>query len=105
VEDQITYPLAVSLQGLPGVRVVRASSAFGFSMTNVIFEGAVDLYFAHSRVLVRLNLLAQSLPTGVVPTLGPDAIGVGHVFRYTVEGKGYSLQELRSIQDWFIRYQ
>ncbi|OLB98615.1 MAG: hypothetical protein AUH30_07260 [Candidatus Rokubacteria bacterium 13_1_40CM_68_15] len=105
VEDQITYPLTVSLQGLPSVRVVRSSSAFGFSMINVIFEDSVDLYFARSRVLERLNLLTKSLPAGVVPTLGPDATGVGHVFWYTVEGKGYSLRELRSLQDWFIRYQ
>ncbi len=105
VEDQVTYPLTVSLQGLPGVRVVRSSSAFGFSMINVIFEDSVDLYFARSRVLERLNLLTKSLPPGVVPTLGPDATGVGHVFWYTVEGKGYSLRDLRSIQDWFIRYQ
>jgi copper/silver efflux system protein len=105
VEDQITYPLTVSLQGLPGVRVVRSSSAFGFSMINVIFQDAVDLYFARSRVLERLNLLAKSLPVGVVPTLGPDATGVGHVFWYTVEGGGRSLQELRTIQDWFVRYQ
>src|SRR5947207_2918090 len=105
VEDQITYPLTVSLQGLPGVRVVRSSSAFGFSMINVIFEDDVDLYFARSRVLERLNLLTKSLPSGVVPTLGPDATGVGHVFWYTVEGKGTSLRDLRSLQDWFIRYQ
>jgi Cu(I)/Ag(I) efflux system membrane protein CusA/SilA len=105
VEDQVTYPLTVSLQGLPGVRVVRSSSAFGFSMINVIFEDAVDLYFARSRVLERLQLLAKSLPAGVVPTLGPDATGVGHVFWYTVEGRGHSLRDLRSIQDWFIRYQ
>ncbi len=105
VEDQITYPLTVSLQGLPGVRVVRSSSAFGFSMINVIFEDAVDLYFARSRVLERLNLVTRSLPAGVVPTLGPDATGVGHVFWYTVEGKGYSLQDLRTLQDWFVRYQ
>ncbi len=105
VEDQITYPLTVSLQGLPGVRVVRSSSAFGFSMINVIFEDSVDLYFARSRVLERLNLLTKSLPAGIVPTLGPDATGVGHVFWYTVEGKGYSIRDLRSIQDWFIRYQ
>src|SRR6187431_1399076 len=78
VEDQVTYPLTVSLQGLPGVRVVRSSSAFGFSMINVIFEDSVDLYFARSRVLERLNLLAKALPPGVVPTLGPDATGVGH---------------------------
>lgn len=105
VEDQITYPLTVSLQGLPGVRVVRSSSAFGFSMVNVIFEDSVDLYFGRSRVLERLNLLTKSLPAGAVPTLGPDATGVGHVFWYTVEGKGHSLRDLRSIQDWFIRYQ
>jgi Cu(I)/Ag(I) efflux system membrane protein CusA/SilA len=105
VEDQITYPLTVSLQGLPGVRVVRSSSAFGFSMINVIFEDDVDLYFARSRVLERLNLLTKALPPGTVPTLGPDATGVGHVFWYTVEGRGYSLRDLRSIQDWFIRYQ
>jgi Cu(I)/Ag(I) efflux system membrane protein CusA/SilA len=105
VEDQITYPLTVSLQGLPGVRVVRSSSAFGFSMINVIFEDHVDLYFARSRVLERLQLLSKSLPPGTVPTLGPDATGVGHVFWYTVEGKGQSLRDLRSIQDWFIRYQ
>src|SRR5260370_17422877 len=71
VEDQLTYPLTVSLQGLPGVRVVRSSSAFGFSMINVIFEDSVDLYFARSRVLERLNLLAKALPSGVVPTLAP----------------------------------
>src|SRR5437667_739307 len=105
VEDQITYPLTVSLQGLPGVRVVRSSSAFGFSIINVIFEDDVDLYFGRSRVLERLNLLAKALPQGVVPTLGPDATGVGHVFWYTVEGGDKSLQELRTIQDWFIRYQ
>jgi copper/silver efflux system protein len=105
VEDQITYPLTVSLQGLPGVRVVRSSSAFGFSMINIIFEDTVDLYFARTRVLERLNLLTKSLPPGVVATLGPDATGVGHVFWYTVEGEGYSLRDLRSIQDWFIRYQ
>ncbi len=105
VEDQITYPLTVSLQGLPGVRVVRSSSAFGFSMINIIFEDSVDLYFARTRVLERLNLLSKSLPSGVVPTLGPDATGVGHVFWYTVEGQGHSMRDLRSIQDWYIRYQ
>src|SRR5262245_29433744 len=105
VEDQVTYPLTVSLQGLSGVRVVRGSSAFGFSMINVIFEDDVDLYFARTRVLERLILLAKSLPPNVVPTLGPDATGVGHVFWYTVEGPGRSLRDLRSIQDWYVRYQ
>src|SRR5688572_20251561 len=105
IEDQVTYPLTVNLQGLPGVRVVRSSSAFGFSMVNVIFDDGVDLYFARSRVLERLQLITRSLPGGVVPTLGPDATGVGHVFWYTVEGAGQSLRDLRSLQDWFIRYQ
>src|SRR5712675_126083 len=105
VEDQVTYPLVTNLQGLPGVRVVRAGSAFGFSMINIIFEDKVDLYWARTRVLERLNLVAKQLPAGVVPTLGPDATGVGHVFWYTVEGGGLSLRDLRSLQDWYVRYQ
>ena len=105
VEDQITYPLTVNLQGLPGVRVVRSSSAFGFSMIFVIFEDDVDLYFARTRVLERLNLVAKQMPPGVVPTLGPDATGVGHVFWYTLEGGGLSLRDLRTLQDWYVRYQ
>jgi len=105
VEDQVTYPLSVNLQGLPGVKVVRSSSAFGFSMIFVIFEDNVDLYFARTRVLERLNLVTKQLPSGVVPTLGPDATGVGHVFWYTVEGGGLSLRDLRSLQDWYVRYQ
>ena len=105
VEDQITYPLTTNLQGLAGVRVVRSQSAFGFSMVYVIFEDDIDLYFARSRVLERMSLVSKTLPTGVVPTLGPDATGVGHVFWYTVESPQHSLRELRSLQDWFIRYQ
>ena len=105
VEDQITYPLTVSLQGLPGVKVVRSSSAFGFSMIFVIFDDDVDLYFARTRVLERLNLVSKQLPAGVVATLGPDATGVGHVFWYTVEGGGLNLRDLRSLQDWYVRYQ
>ena len=97
--------MTTGLQGLAGVRVVRSQSAFGFSMIYVVFEDGTDLYFARSRVLERMNLLASRLPAGVVPTLGPDATGVGHVFWYTVEGPGRSLRELRSIQDWFVRYQ
>ncbi len=104
VEDQITYPLTVNLQGLPGVRAVRSSSAFGFSMVNIIFRDDMDVYFARTRVLERLNLAASSLPAGVVSTLGPDATGVGQVFWYTVEGP-YDPGQLRSLQDWFIRYQ
>jgi copper/silver efflux system protein len=110
VEDQVTYPLSTALQGMPGVRAVRGQSAFGFSMINVIFEDAVDLYWARTRVLERLNLVKAQLPAGVSPTLGPDASGVGQIFWYTVEGdtaggKSYSLRDLRSLQDWFIRYQ
>jgi Cu(I)/Ag(I) efflux system membrane protein CusA/SilA len=104
VEDQITYPLTVNLQGLPGVRTVRSSSAFGFSMINIIFQDDVDVYFARTRVLERLSLASSFLPAGVVPSLGPDATGVGQVFWYTVEGP-YDPGTLRSIQDWFIRYQ
>jgi Cu(I)/Ag(I) efflux system membrane protein CusA/SilA len=105
VEDQITYPLTVNLQGLPGVKVVRSSSALGFSMIFVIFEDDVDLYFARTRVLERLNLVTKQMPAGVVPTLGPDATGVGHVFWYTVEGGGLGLRDLRTLQDWYVRYQ
>jgi len=105
VEDQVTYPLAVNLQGLPQVRAVRASSAFGFSMIYVIFDDKADIYWARTRVLERLNYAASLLPQGVVPTLGPDGTGVGHVFWYTIEGKGYDLEQLRTLQDWFVRYQ
>src|SRR3954449_3176823 len=105
VEDQVTYPLVTSLQGLPGVRVVRASSAFSFSMINVIFEDNVELYWARTRVLERLNLVGKQLPEGVTPTLGPDATGVGQIFWYTLESDKSDLKELRSVQDWFVRYQ
>lgn len=104
VEDQITYPLTVNLQGLAGVRTVRSSSAFGFSMVNIIFQDDVEIYFARTRVLERLNLASSFLPTGVVPTLGPDATGVGQVFWYTVDGP-YDSGALRSLQDWYVRYQ
>ncbi len=105
VEDQITYPLVTNLQGLPGVKVVRASSAFSFSMINIIFEEDVELYWARTRILERLNAVQTQLPEGVTPTLGPDATGVGQVFWYTLESDKYSLRELRTMQDWFVRYQ
>jgi Cu(I)/Ag(I) efflux system membrane protein CusA/SilA len=105
VEDQVSYPLTVNLQGLAGVRVVRSQSAFGFSMIYVVFEDSIDLYFARARVLERMSLVTKSLPAGVAPTLGPDATGVGHVFWYTLESPTLSLRDLRSLQDWFIRYQ
>jgi len=105
VEDQVTYPLAVNLQGLPQVRAVRASSAFGFSMVFVVFKDDVDYYWARSRVLERINVAQQRLPQGVTPVLGPDATALGQIYWYTVEGEGFDLAELRSIQDWFVRYQ
>src|SRR4051812_17835499 len=112
VEDQVTYPLSVNLQGLAGVKTVRATSMFGFSLITVIFEDRIDNYFARQRVLERLNYLGGILPREVEARLGPDATGLGWVFQYfldvdatrTPEG-GYDLGELRSLQDWFIRYQ
>src|SRR6201981_2604731 len=105
VEDQVTYPLTVNLQGLPGIKVVRSSSAFGFSMIFAIFNDDIDLYFARTRVLERLNLVTKQLPEGVVPTLGPDATGVGQVFWYTLESDQVNPRDLRTLQDWFVRYQ
>ena len=106
VEDQITYPLSTALQGLAGVKTVRAASAFGFSMLTVIFEDRVDVYFARARILERLNSLPFKLPEGVVPSLGPDATGLGWVYEYYLDdtearskGRSYDLGELRSIQD------
>src|SRR5512140_1750153 len=104
VEDQVTYPLTVNLQGLAGVKTVRSSSGFGFSMVNVIFDDNVDVYFARTRVLERLNLASSFLPAGVTPGMGPDATGVGQVFWYTIEGP-YDSGTLHSIQDWFVKYQ
>src|SRR4051794_28417741 len=112
VEDQITYPLSVNLQGLAGVKTVRATSMFGFSLVTVIFEDRIDQYFARQRVLERLNYLGGLLPAGVEARLGPDATGLGWVFQYYLDVDasvapqgGYDLGELRSLQDWFIRYQ
>jgi Cu(I)/Ag(I) efflux system membrane protein CusA/SilA len=105
IEDQITYPLSTNLQGLPHVKAVRAQSMFGMSFIYVIFEDDVDIYWARSRVLEKLSSVSSQLPPGVTPVLGPDGTGVGHVFWYTVEGKNYDPAELRSVQDWYIRYQ
>ncbi len=112
VEDQVTYPMCVNLQGLAGVKDVRASSMFGFTFITVIFEESVDNYFARTRVLERLNYLRENLPPGVEPKLGPDASGLGWVYQYYLavdptrapQG-GYDLSQLRSVQDWFVRYQ
>lgn len=114
VEDQVTYPLTVSLLGVPGVKTVRSSSMFGFSSIYVIFHEDVEFYWSRSRILEKLNSLsAGTLPDGVVPKLGPDATALGQVFWYTLEGRdekgnpagGWDLEELRSIQDWYVKYQ
>ncbi len=105
VDDQVTYPLTTSLTGTPGVKAIRSMSGFGFSMVFVIFKDAVEYYWARSRVLERLNVAQQRLPAGVTPVLGPDATALGQVYWYTLEGEGFDLAELRSIQDWYIRYQ
>jgi len=113
VEDQITYPLTVSLLGMPGVRSVRSFSMFGFSTIYVIFEEGVDFYWSRSRILEKLSSLPHGvLPEGVSPRLGPDATALGQVLWYTLEGRdehgnptgGWDPQELRSIQDWYVRY-
>jgi copper/silver efflux system protein len=105
IEDQITYPLSVNLQGLAGVKAVRSSSEFNFSMINVIFEDNIDFYFARQRVLERLSLSATFLPPGVTPYMAPDATALGQIFWYTVEGPGQDLGRLRAVQDWYVRYQ
>ena len=105
VEDQVTYPMVVNLRGLAGVKAVRSSSAFGFSMVNVIFEDGTDLYFARQRILERMNLIKELMPEDVTPVLGPDASAVGQVFWYALEGQGHDLGELRALQDFFVRYQ
>lgn len=104
VEDQITYPLAVALQGVPGVKSIRSYSAFGFSTIYIIFNENVEFYWSRSRVLERLSVAQKDLPAGVSPALGPDATALGQIFWYTVEGDGFGLDELRSIQDWYIKY-
>jgi Cu(I)/Ag(I) efflux system membrane protein CusA/SilA len=111
VEDQVTFPLSTGLQGLAGVKEVRATSMFGFSLVTIIFEDRTDTYFARSRVLERLNFLQGQMPEGVTPQLGPDATGLGWVYQYYLHvdpGKspegGYDLAQLRSLQDWKIRY-
>ncbi|MBT8210584.1 MAG: efflux RND transporter permease subunit [Eudoraea sp.] len=113
IQDQITYPLTTSLLGIPGVKTVRSSSMFGFSSIYLIFEEDVEFYWSRSRILEKLNSLpAGLLPEGVNPTLGPDATGLGQIFWYTLEGRdddgkvtgGWDLPELRSIQDYYVKY-
>ncbi|SDS02651.1 efflux RND transporter permease subunit [Christiangramia echinicola] len=113
IEDQITYPLTTSLLGIPGVKTIRSSSMFGFSSIYIIFEEDVEFYWSRSRILEKLNSLPENLlPTGVNPSLGSDATGLGQIFWYTLEGRdkdgnvtgGWDLQELRSIQDYYVKY-
>lgn len=113
IEDQITYPLTTSLLGIPGVKTIRSSSMFGFSAIYIIFEEDIEFYWSRSRILEKLNSLPSGLlPSDVNPSLGPDATGLGQIFWYTLEGRdengnvtgGWDLNELRSIQDFYVKY-
>ncbi|MCL5122909.1 MAG: efflux RND transporter permease subunit [Deltaproteobacteria bacterium] len=105
IEDQITYPLTVALLGVPGVKVIRSDSFFGFSTIYIIFKENIDFYWSRSRILEKLNSLQPgTLPEGVQPVLGPDATALGQVFWYTLEGEGFGLDELRTIQDYIVKY-
>lgn len=104
IEDQVTYPLASNLQGIPSIKNIRATSMFGMSFIYVVFEDDVDIYWARTRVLERLNYAQRLLPEGITPTLGPDGTGVGHIFWYTLDAPGYDLGELRALQDWYVKY-
>ena len=105
VEDQVTYPLTTAMLAVPKSKVVRGFSFFGASFVYVIFEDGTDIYWARSRVLEYLNFAAGKLPRNVTPSLGPDATGVGWVYQYAVLGAQRTLAELRTIQDWYVRYQ
>ncbi|HEY8710497.1 MAG TPA: efflux RND transporter permease subunit [Burkholderiaceae bacterium] len=105
VEDQVTYPLTTAMLGVPKSKVVRGFSFFGASFVYVIFDDGTDIYWARSRVLEYLNAVSGRLPKGVIPTLGPDATGVGWVYEYALLAKDKTLAELRTIQDWYLRYQ
>ncbi len=104
MEDQITYPLVSNLQGIPKVKNIRGTSMFGMSFVYIIFEDNVDVYWARTRVLERLNYAQRLLPNGVTPALGPDGTGVGHVFWYTLDAKKIDLGEQRALQDWYIKF-
>ena len=105
VEDQVTYPLTTQMLAVPKAKTVRGYSFFGISFVYIIFEDGTDLYWARSRVLEYLNYAASRLPKGVTPSLGPDATGVGWIYEYVLESDRHDLQQLRSIQDWFLRYE
>ncbi|MCX7169418.1 MAG: efflux RND transporter permease subunit, partial [Proteobacteria bacterium] len=105
VEDQVTYPLTTSMLSVPKSKVVRGFSFFGASFVYIIFEDGTDIYWARSRVLEYLNFASGRMPKGVTPQIGPDATGVGWVFQYALLAKDRTLAELRTIQDWYVRYQ
>lgn len=104
MEDQVTYPLVSNLQGIPKVKNIRGSSMFGMSFVYIIFEDQVDIYWARTRVLERLNYAQRLLPEEVTPTLGPDGTGVGHIYWYTLHAPGMDLGEQRALQDWYIKF-
>jgi len=104
IEDQVTYPLVSNLQGIPKIKNIRGSSMFGMSFVYVIFEDNVDIYWARTRVLERLNYAQRLLPQGITPTLGPDGTGVGHIFWYHLNAPKMDLGEQRALQDWYIKF-
>lgn len=104
MEDQVTFPLVSNLQGIPKVKSVRAVSMFGMSFIYIVFKDNVETYWARTRVMERLAYAQRGLPEGVIPTLGPDGTGVGHVYWYTLDGPGYDLGELRAFQDWYVKF-
>ncbi len=104
MEDQVTYPLVSNLQGIPKVKNIRGTSMFGMSFVYIIFDDDVDYYWARTRVLERLSFAQRLLPADVVPSLGPDGTGVGHVFWYTLDAKKMDLGEQRALQDWYVKF-
>ena len=104
MEDQVTYPLVSNLQGIPKIKNIRGTSMFGMSFVYVIFEDNVDIYWARTRVLERLNFAQRLFPQGVTPTLGPDGTGVGHIYWYHLNAPTMNLGEQRALQDWYIKF-
>jgi CzcA family heavy metal efflux pump len=104
IEDQVTYPLVSNLQGIPRIKNIRGSSMFGMSFVYVIFDDNVDIYWARTRVLERLNFAQRLLPQGITPTLGPDGTGVGHIYWYHLDAPKMDLGEQRALQDWYVKF-